>query len=287
MFHKTDLSEQEKTNLPDGTTKWITDSDDGIYIYKASDEYSQTEGANLNGIQIQYLMIKNNAEADYFDTVGRLSRIENSETNSYCKIEYVSLESPEAISKITDGVGNEYRFTYTDGQLSKIKCFTSDGEEILAGSENETAPLEMNFLYKNGNLTSVVFPDGKAVTYKYNSENELTTLCNIDGHKVELSYENGYINNISEFALDEDNTYVAGKSISIAIDGNTRTFEDNNGNIEIKTFDNNGKIISVVDGNGNYLYGSPTEEGIPSEPLPEETTEEAYISLCPCMDHSQ
>lgn len=64
------------------------------------------------------------------------------------------------------------------------------------------------------------------------------------------------------------------------------------GNKQIKTYDEDGKIVRIVDGNGNILYGIADEEestGTAEEDttgmIPEEeTTEVPFVSLCPCAD---
>lgn len=267
MFQQTELLGTEFAYIPEGTTKWLPASEyyEDLVLYKATDEYSLSENANINGVQMQYAIFENDSKAYYFDIDGRLACCEDTDRGICYRIEYASNIAPEAISKITDGVGNEFRFVYTDGLLTKIKCYTPDDTEIIAGSGDDAASLAMNFSYKNGNLTSVIFPDEKSITYRYNSRGNLITVTDIDGHKVELSNTGEYVSKISEFVLDKNGSYVASKWIDISWDGNTRTFEDNNGNIQIKNFDDNGKIISIVDGDGNYLYGSPTEEE-PTDP---------------------
>ena len=228
------------------------------------DFYAMSAEAEINGNHMQYAMVMQNDDSiRLFDVYGRMCRYGNMTYDTSTDIFYESTGNSsmaESISKITDGVGNEYRFTYTNGLLTKIKCYNSDGNAIISGSGDNAAPLEMNFGYSNGNLTSVTYPDGKTVSYTYNSLNGITSAVNIDGYKVEIQYSDGYISKISEFALNGDNEYIAGKYLDITWSGNTRTFTDSNGNVQIKTFDDNGEIVSIVDGDGNYLYGGITEE---------------------------
>lgn len=297
LFGQTDFDETDPTEIPADTTKWVPVSltDSGMFIYKASDAFAATEDAMINGSQAQYMLFTEN-ECLYFDTLGRAILCETLDTSTSNSVYYQSINGvgAEAIAKIVDGVGNEYRFTYTDGLLTKIKCYTSDGTEIIAGDGEEAAPLEMNFTYANGRLASAIFPDGEAVTFAYGSAGKLTTVTNIDGYKAEITYTDGYASKLSEYALGENDEYIAGNYIDISWDGNTRTFTSSDGEVQIKTFDDTGKILTIVDGDGNYLYGEPvTEEesstGIAEEEstdlvTEEETTEEAYTSVCPCSD---
>lgn len=265
----------EQAETTDTHVKWTAVSEYyDIYIYEYSDSYE----------------LFNNTLIYSFDAHGRCVKILNTQGNTSIDIEYGSVF--EEISKITDGVGNEYRFTYTDGKLSKIKCYTADGTEIIAGDDDFSAPLEISFTYENDRLTQVTFPDGKAATYEYSLLGKLNTVKNIDGYKVELSYTADAVSKIAEYALDENNEYTAGNYVNISSDGNTRTFTDNKGDTQIKTYDDYGNILTIVDGDGNYLYGEPEEEEeesfeiIPeeesSEIYEEETSEEYYESLCPC-----
>ena len=253
-----------------GAIKWTAVSEYyDMYVYEYTDSYE----------------LFNDTLIYSFDAPGRCTKILNTHGNTSIDIEYGTVF--EAISKITDGVGNEYRFTYTDGKLSKIKCYASDGSEIIAGDNTSAAALEMNFAYEGAGLTDVTFPDGKSISYEYNILGNLDTVKNIDGYKVELDYSVDKVSQIAEYALDESNTYIAGNYVNISHSGNTRTFEDSNGDTQIKTYDDNGNILTIVDGDGNYLYGEPEEDEESPEINPEEESSEIYeeenseSSLCP------
>ena len=71
-----------------------------------------------------------------FDALGRLVRVtENNDAESFAQINYVG-NALTQIDKISDGVGREFRFTYTGGLLSKIACFTDSDEAILVGGDS-------------------------------------------------------------------------------------------------------------------------------------------------------
>ncbi len=287
LFEQSEFNENDP-EVPEGTTKWtpVSGSFGNLVLYKAVDETALTDSTLINGVHMQYALFMDNMMYA-FDLLGRLAYCKNTETSASISVNYATNGNsiPEAISKITDGVGNEYRFVYTDNLLTKIKCYTADGTEIIAGDGENAAPLEMNFAYANGRLTTAIFPDGKSVSYKYNPFGNLISVTNIDGYKAELSYRNGNICKLAEYALDEDNEYISGGYINISWDGNSRTFTDDTGEVQTKNFDDTGKIISIVDGDGNYLYGEPVvEEEYTGEIITEEVTGEAYTSVCPCED---
>ena len=290
LFEQTELAETD-TDLPEGTTKWVMpDLDDSyVYVYKVTDAV-----ANADATLAQYTMHTDGATR-VFDKYGRLISCVNTEVSTSNTIHYQYNDGTnlEDIAEIIDGVGNEYRFTYTDGLLTKIKCYNSAGNAIIVGDGENAAPLEMNFTYTSGNLATVTFPDGKSVNYDYNSAGNMLRATNINGYKAEITYTDGYASKLSEYARGENNAYVEGSYVNIAWNGNTRTFTDDKGEVQIKTFDDTGKILTIVDGDGNYLYGEPVAEeesstGVVEEEssviIPEEESSEYFVSACPCSD---
>lgn len=254
------------------TSKWVLSATEDVYILKSADE--------------SYTMYTDSATR-VFDSYGRLISVVSTANSATNTVEYVYNDGTnlEDIAKIVDGVGNEYRFVYTDGLLTKIKCYNSDGNAIIAGDGENSAPLEMNFAYTSGNLTTVTFPDGKTVSYGYNSADVMFRAVNIDGYKAEISFADDFATKLAEFSPNG----TEGGYVNITRNENTRTFTDDKGEVQVKTFDDTGKILTIVDGEGNYLYGAPEEdETIPEEDtsvfVPEEDTTEIYDSVCPCSD---
>ncbi len=170
------------------------------------------------------------------------------------------------INYVTDGVGRKYDFVYdsTTKLLSKVKCYNSDDTEILAGST--TSPLEVNYTYTNGYLTSVTYPDGKSILYTYDTNGNMTSIENIDGYRVVYEYENNRVKTITEQALD-GTTYVDGGAITyfclspnqiMLIEGKFEDIDDideiiENEIFEIYQFNANGKLLYTTDSRGNYF----------------------------------
>lgn len=166
-----------------------------------------------------------------------------SEDSEYARIDY-----------ITDGVGRKYDYVYdnTTGLLSKVKCYSASGTEILAGTTN--LPLEVRYTYdENENLTNVTYPDGKSITYEYNNGN-MTSMTNIDGYRVKYDYDsNGRITKVTEQAYDGTN-YVDGNHITYDRLSSTQIkLTDGIGNSETYQFNRYGKLLYTIDSYGNYI----------------------------------
>ncbi|MBO5947448.1 RHS repeat-associated core domain-containing protein [bacterium] len=279
-FEQIELTEND-TELPDGSTRWENPEIEGVYIIKISDE-SVSVAEDFS----QYTMHADDTTW-VFDKFGRLTSIKNSSNFVKNTISYTYNDGTnlEYIEKITDGVGNEYRFEYADGMLIKIKCYDPEGNAIVAGDGENAASLEMNFAYTNDNLTTVTFPDGKMVHYAYNESGEMFRATNIDGYKAEITYVDGRVSRFAEYSTKG----TLGTYVDITCNENTRTFTDDKGEVQVKTFDKNGVIITIVDGDGNYLYGAPVEDEIipeenETEEAPDEETSDVYEIVCPCDD---
>lgn len=237
----------------------------------------------------QYAVVYGTGETCRYDAFGRLREKTNASGNASLTIEYLTGENvaPEAISKITDGMGNEFRFTYTDNKLIKIKAYTADGTAIVAGDGDAARALEVNFSYTGDFLTGFSFPDGKTISFTYDSDGNMTSAVNIDLNCIEMEYTGGFISKLTEKAYDSENeAYVTGNVLTITKNSETqRTFTDNFEGTQIKTFDERGNILTITDENGNVLFDvtqPPEEETTVEEVTEEETTEEEFISLCPC-----
>ena len=254
--------------VPDGCTAWVSDGEfAGTVLFKSTD----------TDAPFGYMFNSAENEITYFDRFGRLVKRENSAADVRMTVSYRT--DINAVDTLTDGTGNEYRFTYTDGRLTKIKCFNSSDEAVLIGG----VPLETTFSYNGAFLTGITFPDGKTVSYAYDGAGRLIKAVNIDMNKVELTYaENGTVQSLASYVYDASTeSYLTENSVTVSVtESGAHVFTDNFGHFQTKTFDEDGNIETITDENGDYLYGAPD----PEEPPTEETTEEAPEpdSVCPC-----
>ena len=128
-----------------------------------------------------------NGNASYFDSQGRLCKLENNQpTVSSITITYTD-STGKLISTITDGVGRRYNFTYTNNLLSRIS-YVGKVEE---GQTNTEEISYVTFGYTGSNLTSITYADDESSTFTYGANNLLTTAQDIDGYKLQYTYFDG------------------------------------------------------------------------------------------------
>lgn len=263
-----------ETTLYGSCTKWQdSDVSEGYTLYKLNSAHS----VSIQGrdVFVSYAVSTPDSVCYWFDQLGRLVVKNNVVTGVGDIIDYVTDGAYEAISSIYDGQGREYRFTYTDGLLSMIKCYDENGAAVTYETNGTSFTYQTTFTYSDGCVTGVTFPDGLTDTYTYDSSYNVTSITNVDLAKVIVEYNNGgLVSRMAKQAYDTDsNIYVTGDYVNVSVTGLlTRQFTDNNGNVQIKTFDDKGRILTIVDGDGNYLYGGEEESTDESTRVTEENT---------------
>lgn len=103
-----------------------------------------------------------------FDSIGRLINM----VGGVNQITITYVGETNAIDRITDAVGRQYRFTYTSGYLSAVQCYTSDGEEI--------SNTNIGYTITDGKLLSVTYAENEAVQYAYDASGRLAMMANLD-----------------------------------------------------------------------------------------------------------
>ncbi len=216
----------------------------------------------------EYLQINRpDGYVERFKSTGYLESISNPDyPNQKISVYYEYPNYFGRIDYITDGVGRKYDYIYNDSEnlLTKIKCYSANGTEILAGTTD--SPLEVSYTYdESRNLTGVTFPDGKTVNYEYDENGNMTSMTNIDGYRVVYSYgkkdEDGneipeYINRITKITEQAHNgtDYVDGNYITYErLSATQIKLTDGNGNYETYQFGSKGNLLYTTDSNGNYV----------------------------------
>ncbi len=254
--------------------KGSTDSNGITTWNEKPDEFSSSEGYTLyipqqyeNNIKnnFQYVTIKDSAGQIYeFNSDGFLVKINSVEENSTNAINIIYEENDYKIKKIIDGVGREYRFSYTEYEewlfplLTSIQAYSPSGTAITVTNDSGTkVPYKMTYTYSFSNylgtnglpmLSSATYPDGNTVYYSVSDE--LISLKNIDGYAVEFAF-NETNTVVSEKVYSANGTaFTSGGQLTVTdVNDYEKTFVDINGTTITKQFDMYGRTINTKNNN--------------------------------------
>ncbi len=235
----------------DGTYYVWEDSDGTEHYFKheSGSTYKDEDGLELtltvgsNGTQ-KYCITDKNGNTSYFDTDGRLTKIQNNQDDPSCiTISYNG--TAKQISTITDGANRKYYFTYSNGLMTRISYKATGSTEISY----------VKFGYVSSHLTSVTDKDGKISKYSYYNK-LLSTAIDIDGYSLSYTYhatgadwQPYRVKTVSE----SDGT-ANGGSLAFSYAHNQTTITDYNNNVEIHQFNDFGNTISIQDDEGHATY---------------------------------
>lgn len=225
------------------------------------------------------------AQTYYFDDDGRVKTAYDMNDAYLSSFTYVENGAFDQIAAVSDAIGNEYRYTYNNsGLLTGVKCYDADNNVVSFSTAQNAPALETRFEYTDGRLTKAIYPDSEFVTYAYDTAGRLTEAVDIDGTKIVFTYNvNGYVTSMARLVPDGNNSYETLNSVTVTVpELNVRRFVDENGDAIIKTYDEDGNILTIYDGEGHCLLDNtvapeePTTE--PEEPTapPVEPTTEPY-----------
>ena len=266
----------------DGQTTYFEKTDtvsEGIRTWKeVPDTFSNTDGYTLYlpsiydgnvANKLQYATIKDSSGQVYeFNSYGLLTKINSAEENSGNCINISYASDNLRIDKITDGVGREYRFTYTEYEewllplLTSIQAFSPSGSAITVTDDSGTnVPYKMTYTYEFSNycgtsglpiLASATYPDGETVYYTANEN--LISLKNIDGYSIEFNYlDTSTV--ISEKVYSQNDTSPTEGGVLTVTDVNAyeKTFADKSNVVITKQFDMYGRIINATNPDGSII----------------------------------
>ena len=261
-----------RTNYNQRVYEWSEDSSyyvwedsDGTlhYFYQAMDEngnvvsgtYLDEDGLYLTLTTTgtgdsKYCLSDDYGNASYFDTHGRLTKIENNQkSKSNISITYTT-ESGNLISTITDGAGRIYRFTYTNNLLSRISYTGSGTSEISY----------VTYSYTGSLLTGITQRGADSIAYAYCAQNLFTSAEDADGYKLVYSYNLIDTANSTQPSRVETITEYSGTAlggqITIEYAHNQTRFTDHDGNVQILQFNNWGNTVSIQDGEGRGKFAA-------------------------------
>jgi len=219
---------------------------DGVYKDEDNDEYTLTDTGSGNRT---YCIKDKKDNCWYFDQYGRLSAIENAQQiASTITIEYVPQVIGQ-ISRITDGAGRTYDFSYTNYLLHYISFM----REAPGQSE-----YYIQFGYTGNRLTSVTYKDGQQCHYTYNDAGILTSVQDPQGYRVEIAHETPNhdwqpykVTGLSESHDDND-----GGTLSFEYGHNQTTVTDYSQNQQVLQFNDYGNLTCVQDNEGRAAFAS-------------------------------
>ena len=150
---------------------------------------------------------------------------------------------------ITDGAGRKYQLNYTNNLLSSVQYFGT-GATVL-----QTVTYGYNGT--GTNITSVKYPDGKIVSYDYDTNGNMTLIKDVDGYALKVTYTNNKVTKVEEFAkygtaLEQTN----GDYIDITYSDKFTTFTDSKAHKETKQFDRYGNTTCTYNENGYAIFNT-------------------------------
>lgn len=222
------------------------DGTDHYFAYSSSGTYKDEDGLDLTltttgSGTTKYAITDKYGNHTYFDTYGRLSKIENNQaTKSSITVTYSS-ESGPYILYIRDGAGRQYRFHYNGVILSDINYMGTGSTDL------ET----MYFAVTGSQPTTITYPDGSKSYFTYGANNLLTSAKDSTGYSINYTYTStvaGRPNRIK--TITEKSSSTTGRTLSLDYGMNQTKFTDNNNSVRLVQFNNWGNTVCVSDDEG-------------------------------------
>lgn len=223
------------------------------FKYKSSGTYEDETNPTLTltttgSGTTKYCITDKNGNKSYFDTNGRLTKINNNQAAvSSITITY---SSGKQIASITDGAGRKYQFNYSGAMLSSIS-FLGTGTSSLATE---------SYTYSGNELTGISSTLLSSASFSYTSNHLLSQAEDAGGYRLAYLYNTTSStkpNRVIQISEHDGNT--DGDVLCIYYAHKQTIFTDSNNNQEVKQFNNYGSTVSIQDGQGKaqfYKYKS-------------------------------
>ena len=223
------------------------------FKYKSSGTYEDETNPTLTltttgSGTTKYCITDKNGNKSYFDTNGRLTKINNNQASvSSITITY---SSGKQIASITDGAGRKYQFNYSGAMLSSIS-FLGTGTSSLATE---------SYTYSGNELTGISSTLLSSASFSYTSNHLLSQAEDAGGYRLAYLYNTTSStkpNRVIQISEHDGNT--DGDVLCIYYAHKQTIFTDSNNNQEVKQFNNYGSTVSIQDGQGKaqfYKYKS-------------------------------
>lgn len=170
------------------------------------------------------------------------------------------------LEEITDSNGNKIDLQYNSGKLTRVVDGAGRVTRLEYSIHNMLQEIyypdntRVRFDYYTNIMQVITYADGKKASFAYDGQNNLTSVTDIDGYKMNYEYYSQSPNRIKKVTEGNSNGTV-GQSMSYEYSFNSTKLTDNKGNVNYYQFDNAGKTISVRDAAGYaqaYQYGDGT-----------------------------
>jgi len=179
-----------------GKVKYVDKTEESsLTVYAASDVYSTKDYSSVT--------IDDGSVTQYYDSIGRICKCVDQYGNE--NVFTYTAATSHTIASITDGVGRKYVYSKKENgimpKMGKLGVFTADDTPIKMGNAN----VELTYTYTETQtantalLTAITYPDGEQVKYEYNSDFLLTAVENIEGSRLEISYQNGRVSGYRKY----------------------------------------------------------------------------------------
>lgn len=245
----------------DGTKEYISDS--GKYSIDDSVEdiikLSYQDGDNDINETYSSVILDSNQDKELNTKVFVLvekSTIKNADvvTNANPSIVTVSY-ADDKISKISDEVGYT-EFCYANNILESIVSnFEYDDESIVVSDCVGVGQLTSYYIKNGESLTITLNEDDtgyatQTITYDFSTYGNITKITDQTGLSYEYTYnDNDQVIKVQEYSTDG----TAGEYLTFSYGANTTTISDGT-NTYTEYFDLSGKLMSVIDQNGNAVF---------------------------------
>lgn len=245
----------------DGTKKYISDGEK--YTIDHSEEtlinISYTQGSNVVNESYSSAVISENSEKNIEDRIFALvekSTIKNANTNPDAKSLTITVTyADDKITQISDEVGTT-TFNYSNGILSGIDTqVNEDYTDFALDDCNGISQIYTDFHLEDKHLDIIVNQNDSGISeqnisYDFSDSGNIIKTTNQTGLSYEYTYnDNDQVIKVQEYSTDS----TAGEYLTFSYGANTTTISDGT-NTYTEYFDLSGKLMSVIDQDGNAVF---------------------------------
>lgn len=245
----------------DGTKEYISDGEK--YTIDHSEEtlinISYTQDSSVVNESYSSAVISENSEKNIEDRIFALvekSTTKNAKANPDANSSTVTVTyADDKITQIADEVGYT-EFGYADGIINSLASFPDFDDESVNKQDCEGVGQLTSYYTDNGVSLSIDLNEDDTgypiqnITYDYANSGNITKITN----QTDLSYEYTYNDNDQVIKVQEYSTdSTAGEYLTFSYGANTTTISDGT-NTYTEYFDLSGKLMSVIDQDGNAVF---------------------------------